>query len=617
MSRLYWNRREVKEDVALMLETLAEEYPLAEGQGEVKLEFVGADRAGVKVNDVGDKYIITYSSVATAARGVALAMAGLQGDNPTVFETIGIMLDASRNAVMTVGHVKNWLRRLALMGYNMAMLYTEDTYELPGEPYFGYLRGAYTLEEIQEIDRYGARLGIEVIGCIQTLGHLEQILKYGTYGDVRDTASVLMVDKPETYAFIDKMLALWGKAGKSRRIHIGMDETHDLGRGRFMDLNGYQKGYEIFNRHLARVNDMCASHGLKPMIWSDMYFRLCNKNNDYYDKSTVITDEVKSTIPKEVELVYWDYYNKDQDFYADWIERHRALGHEPLMGSGVWTWSRLWYDHRQTVDTVKPCIDACTERKVKELFFTMWGDDGAYCEYGSSLAGLCYGADLAYGNDAGEERMEKFFLALTGGSYKANLIASGMELYTDEGLFDNERLLWDDPMLWKAYRENEKLRPGVTKEIIANLERVLKELQPYENDCGGGRIRYAMTVVELLLAKARLHRNLMAAYRRGDREELRRVQRQELPAVRSLLRYFMAEFRDQWLSRNKPFGLESMQHRLGGQLVRYDELELRLDEYLTGKVASIPELDITLDESVKPFGGWGGYRYWTFGSLIN
>jgi hypothetical protein len=32
------------------------------------------------------------------------------------------MLDCSRYAVMNVAHVKQWLRRLALLGYNQVML---------------------------------------------------------------------------------------------------------------------------------------------------------------------------------------------------------------------------------------------------------------------------------------------------------------------------------------------------------------------------------------------------------------------------------------------------------------------------------------------------------------
>ena len=86
-----------------------------------------------------------------------------------------------------------------------------------------------------------------------------------------------------------------------------------------------------------------------------MYFRMSNKNMSYYDPETVIPEDVKAKIPKSVDLVYWDYYHKEKYFYVDWIRRHRDLGYEPLMGSGVWTWSRLWYDHRLSMDTVKPC----------------------------------------------------------------------------------------------------------------------------------------------------------------------------------------------------------------------------------------------------------------------
>ena len=39
----------------------------------------------------------------------------------------GTMLDCSRNAVMTVESVKHWIDLTADLGYNMLMLYTEDT----------------------------------------------------------------------------------------------------------------------------------------------------------------------------------------------------------------------------------------------------------------------------------------------------------------------------------------------------------------------------------------------------------------------------------------------------------------------------------------------------------
>lgn len=48
---------------------------------------------------------------------------------------------------------------------HFSQLYTEDTYKIDGEPFFGYLRGGYTQEHLKEIDDYAFNLGIEVIPC--------------------------------------------------------------------------------------------------------------------------------------------------------------------------------------------------------------------------------------------------------------------------------------------------------------------------------------------------------------------------------------------------------------------------------------------------------------------
>ena len=68
------------------------------------------------------------------------------------FNTFGVMLDMSRNAVMSVDGLKMLFPLLKKIGYNMVMLYTEDTYEIDDEPFFGYMRGRYTQQEMKEID---------------------------------------------------------------------------------------------------------------------------------------------------------------------------------------------------------------------------------------------------------------------------------------------------------------------------------------------------------------------------------------------------------------------------------------------------------------------------------
>ncbi|KAJ2756189.1 hypothetical protein IWQ56_006353, partial [Coemansia nantahalensis] len=103
------------------------------------------------------------------------------------FETLALMIDCSRNGVLSVKSIWAMLRNMALMGYTMLQLYTEDTFKVAGEPFFGYLRGGYTQDELRVVDDYAFNMGIEVVPCIQTLGHLGQMLQWPRYAGLRDT----------------------------------------------------------------------------------------------------------------------------------------------------------------------------------------------------------------------------------------------------------------------------------------------------------------------------------------------------------------------------------------------------------------------------------------------
>ena len=98
-----------------------------------------------------------------------------------MFKRKGIMIDCSRNAVRTPETVMRFADMMKKLGYNTLMLYTEDTYEIESEPYFGYLRGRYTKEELKRIDDYCDSLGIELIPCIQTLAHLNATMSWAAF----------------------------------------------------------------------------------------------------------------------------------------------------------------------------------------------------------------------------------------------------------------------------------------------------------------------------------------------------------------------------------------------------------------------------------------------------
>ena len=279
------------------------------------------EQGGLAVVKSPARIVVKYGRKTDAFRALGRLMGeegpvALRADFSEIprFDMLGVMVDCSRNGVLRPDMVKVLLRRWALMGLNMCMLYTEDTYEVPDEPFFGYLRGCYTWEELKDLDAYADTLGIEMIPCIQTLGHLEQILQWPAYAGYRDTAGVILANDDKTYILLEKMITAATAPFRSRRVHVGMDEAHGIGTGGYRAQFGDESPFAIINRHLKRVRSLCRKLGVRPMIWSDMYFRLGSKTNSYYDRASRIPRKVVAGIPRDVDLVYSDYYHTDVEF---------------------------------------------------------------------------------------------------------------------------------------------------------------------------------------------------------------------------------------------------------------------------------------------------------------
>jgi hypothetical protein len=202
---------------------------------------------------------------------------------------------------------------MALMGLSLGMMYTEDTYQVPEYPYFGYMRGRYTFDEIKEADNYAAMFGIELVPCIQTLAHLNRATHWPKMWYLKDTEEVLMVGEDATYEFIEKILKAATSPYRTKRVHIGMDEAMDLGLGNYLRKNGYHPSSEIIKYHLKRVHEILNKLGLKAMMWSDMYFRVASPSHSYYDLQHPVTQDIVDSAPEDIDLVYWDYYNSNEE----------------------------------------------------------------------------------------------------------------------------------------------------------------------------------------------------------------------------------------------------------------------------------------------------------------
>ena len=247
-----------------------------------------------------------------------------------------MMFDLSRNAVLRTDTVKRLIRIAAYLGYSFVGLYLEDTIEVEGEPYFGYMRGRLSRKEIKELDDYAALFGISLRPFIQTLAHLNQITRYEEYQKSIDVNDILLPEDSRTEELLRHLIRSVAEAFRSRKINIGMDEAEMLGLGKYLKKHGYRNRQEIMQRHLKKVLEICREYGYTVQMWSDMFFRLAG-DGAYYGSEEKPLSEV--AVPEEVELGYWDYYSTEEAHYTENIRRHRKLADRVAFVGGAWKWT--------------------------------------------------------------------------------------------------------------------------------------------------------------------------------------------------------------------------------------------------------------------------------------
>jgi hypothetical protein len=507
------------------------------------------------------------------------------------FQTLGAMIDLSRNGVLKLDAIQRMMRYLALMGYNRVLLYMEDTYEIPGEPVFGYFRGGYSQADLKAIDDYADQFGQEVVPCIQTLGHLEQMLQWPGYAHLRDTDGVLLAGARETNKFVEKMIRAASAPFRSDRIHVGMDEAHGIGSGIYRLRNGLRPPFEILCEHLEQTVATCRRLKLKPMIWSDMFFRLGSETNNYYDRESKIPSEVMRKIPADVQLVYWDYYHTDKEFYDEWIQRHLSLQPEPAFAGGIWTWQRFWAQLPFSLATLRAGVESARKAGLKDAFVTMWGDDGMECDLFSTLPALQCFADQAYGLDVeDEDELEARFRGTVGGSFKTWLACSELDQVPveSEGLYEanvSKWLLWHDPLL-------NHFELQILPEFEAHFVAIADKMEALGKMEGAdAQIEIVRSLARVLALKTHLHLHLRPLYRRGDTSGLKLL----LGLVRGQLRDAVVELARQheikWHENNRCFGWEVVERRYAGLLSRLGTLGDKLEDFLAGRLDQIPELE--------------------------
>lgn len=570
---------------------------------DLSVETVYRKDAPMQVDKIGNQATIYYGRRVELFRALGL-LAEYQDQKeyhtiqPARFKMDGVMIDCSHNGVMKPEVVKTYIRYMALMGLDTIMLYTRDTYEVPEYPYFGYMRGRYSQKELKELDDYAYSYGVEMIPCIQTLAHLEDAFRWPCFNEVKDCDNILLCGEDKTYDLIEAMIRTWRTCFRTKRIHLGMDEAHMMGLGKYLDRNGFRRREVIFCEHLQRVNDICKKYDFKPMIWSDMFFRLAFQGV-YYPKADAVFDkEILALVPDNIDLVYWDYYHEEQSVYDRHIRQHKQFNNNIVFAGGAWRWLGHGPAIVKSIYQTREALRACIENGIDEMFVTAWGDNGNEASYMCILPVMQQYAEYCYQGDVTDEELARRMLTCTGESFQDMLLldlANNVDKnhWTCSGGNPSKYLLYMDILGGIAERHTTEDYPQ-TYEKHAKILAEAADRSPamsymYQN---------LSNLCSVLAIKSRVGVDAQNAYKAGNRGELAKIADEILPELLIRMERFHKSVYIQWMKECKINGYEVLDLRIGGLESRTRTAIDRIHWYLSGEMDSLPELEekrLTMD----------------------
>lgn len=372
--------------------------------------------------------------------------------------------DLSRGPVPTLDFQKQQIRTFAAYKINVYSPYFEHTLAYGSNPLIAPPGGAMTPDQVRELVAYARRYHVDVIPEQEAFGHLHHVLKYELYSGLAETphGHVLAPGQPGSLPLIRAMFAEIDTLFPSHFVHLGADETFELGRGQTkarVDSVGLGAVYIDF---LKEIEAALRPSGKRFLFWGDIAMR---------------SPDLVKTLPKDLVAVAWAY--SPQPSFDRWLQPYVDAGMETWVAPGVNNWNRVWPDFAMALPNIQGFVRDGQRMGSTGVLNTSWDDDGESL-FNQTWYAVLFGA--AAGWQKGESDIPAFqrsfgrvFHGDTTGlvDEAQRKLMAAHALLQKAGVGDaSDNLFWIDPWSPEGQLVAEKIRP-VTHDVRVLAESAL------------------------------------------------------------------------------------------------------------------------------------------------
>lgn len=371
----------------------------------------------------------------------------------------GLSDDLSRGPFPTIEFIKKQIRVLASMKVNIYSPYMENTQEYPDKAIAAPWGRHISPSDAKELVAYAKPYHVTIIPEQEAFGHLDKMLQYEQYSVLAETphGAVLAPGQPGSISLIDDMFKQLAAEYPGPFLHLGADETSELGAGQTKAEVQATSLNAVYLKFMNRIVDSLKPLNRKLLFWGDIAYH-----------SPDLVKAMPQSFKDATIAVPWTY-NPQPNGFDRYIKPFTDAGFETWVAPGINNWSRVYPDGNLSLYNIQEFTRDGQRLGCDGQLNTIWNDDGEGLE-NMDWYGILFGAAAAW--QPGESSIPQFqdaFGQVFHGDLSGKIDEAQKEFMTIHSIMSNQAHVgdandanfWADPWDPASQTSIDRLRPLV------------------------------------------------------------------------------------------------------------------------------------------------------------